>query len=145
MNLTLERRFYTAQSTEGQMLVDGQFLCYTLELPFSDGQPGGAIPEGTFSVMVTESPKFGRPMPLIVGIPDRSEIRIHWGNTAEDTEGCVILGRTQSPNFVGESRLAFDAFWEMTNAAMRAGNCRITVRRGTPVPSPAVSMHAQDL
>lgn len=139
MKLLLERKFYTEKSTQGQLSIDGTFEAYTLELPFSDGLPGGAIPEGAFAVMVTYSPKFKRDMPLIVGIPERSDIRIHIGNDASETEGCILIGRTELGNFVGESRLAFDAFWDKTNAFMRAGNCQIAVRKvGTMDQAPGL-------
>lgn len=132
MKLLLERKFYTPKSTQGSLSIDGAFECFSLELPFSDGLPGGAIPEGVFHVMVTYSPKFQRDMPLIVGVPNRSDIRIHIGNDPSETNGCVLLGRTELGNFVGESRLAFDAFWDKTNAFMRAGDCQITVRKVQP-------------
>jgi hypothetical protein len=34
-------------------------------------------------------------------------IRIHSGNTAENSEGCLILGMTKATNFVGQCKVAY--------------------------------------
>ena len=129
MKFTLERFSYGIKSTQGQLLVDGAPQCYTLELPYTDGKPGSAIPEGTYPVTVYPSPKFGRLMPLIIGIPGRSQIELHWGNTPADTDGCVLLGKTTSADFIGESREAFDEFWAKVQGALEAGGVTITIKR----------------
>lgn len=111
MELKLVRDQFTDKSTTGQLSIDGSFFSFTLELPTRDGLPGSAIPEGKYQVVASWSPKFGRTMPLIIGIPGRSEIRIHYGNDAVDTEGCILLGKTRSQDWIGSSREAFDEFW----------------------------------
>ncbi|MGH9967986.1 MAG: DUF5675 family protein [Pyrinomonadaceae bacterium] len=107
MKLRLERKWLTAVSTVGELYLDGRFECYTLELPIRDGKPGTAIPAGTYELRLDPSPRFLMDMPELFGIPGRSTILIHWGNTAADTEGCILVGQTQQPNFVGHSRIAF--------------------------------------
>ena len=46
-------------------------------------------------------------LPELFGIPGRSTILIHWGNTAADTDGCILVGHTRQLNFIGKSRIAF--------------------------------------
>jgi hypothetical protein len=85
-------------------------------------------------VIVTYSPKFEQDMPLIVGIPNRSEIRIHWGNLPQQTDGCLLVGLASGPDFIGQSRLAFAAVWSAIELPARAGNCTILVLGGATVP-----------
>lgn len=67
-----------------------------------------AIPEGRYAVVITWSPKFQKWLPLLLGDQNFNTlfkgIRIHPGNTAEDTKGCILLGRNQIVGRVLESR-----------------------------------------
>lgn len=140
MNLTLNRKWLTPVSTGGELLLDGAWECFTLELPVRDGKPGSAIPAGTYVVKITPSPKFGRDMPRLYDVPGRSGILIHWGNVAgdipttavveeSDTEGCILVGQTRSEDFVGKSRLAFE---ELLTKIAAAPDCAITVIDAAP-------------
>lgn len=77
------------------------YLCDTLEPTWRDigrGRPGQkiegktAIPEGRYPVVITFSPKFGKWLPILLGVPMFKGIRIHAGNTPNDTEGCILVG-----------------------------------------------------
>jgi len=50
------------------------------------------IPELIYPVHVSHSPKFRRLLPIINNVPGRSGIRMHVGNEARDSQGCVLLG-----------------------------------------------------
>ena len=67
-----------------------------------------AIPEGRYAVVITWSPKFKMWLPLLLGGPDFNRlwqgIRNHAGNTAKDTQGCILVGRNQIVGRVLESR-----------------------------------------
>ena len=67
-----------------------------------------AIPEGRYAVVITWSPKFKMWLPLLLGGPDFNHlfkgIRIHMGNTAADTAGCILVGRNQLVGRLLESR-----------------------------------------
>jgi hypothetical protein len=129
MILTVERFNFTDKSTIGSLAIDGKSFCWTLELPLGDGGPGSAIPVGTYKVVTYPSPKFGRLMPLLVGVPGRSNIEMHWGNEPENTEGCILLGNSMpGKDFIGDSRQAFDDFWEQAQGPLEAGECTITVK-----------------
>lgn len=79
-------------------------LCDTLEPPV---RPWGmrvkgktAVPAGIYDVALTRSPKFGRMLPILIDVPGMTGIRIHRGNTAADTKGCILPGK-----YVGGGRL----------------------------------------
>lgn len=79
-----------------------EFLCYTLEdkirevkgKSVSEWKVKGstAIPAGRYEIKRTMSSRFGREMLQIMDVPGFSGIRIHAGNSQEDTEGCVLVG-----------------------------------------------------
>lgn len=117
----------TEKSTPGILSIASSPFCNTLELPVRDGLPGSAIPPGTYRVEEYSSPHFARQMPLIVGIPGRSGIEIHYGNFADETRGCILVGFMTLPNAVLHSRLAFDELWEMLVEAWRV-NQEVTIQ-----------------
>ena len=145
MKLTVVRDTFTSKSTTGELSIDGVQSLWTLELPNKDGLPGSCIPQGTYNVISYPSPKFGRLMPLLVGIPGRSNIEMHWGNTAEDTDGCILLGRTRDTDYIGESRMAFDDFWAKAQGPIERGVCWITISGGAQVPEGSGDAHLGDM
>ena len=131
MKLRLVRKHFSPQSTVGELHVDDRFECYTLEDRERPGQSKvygqTAIPRGTYEVVVTPSPRFKRRLPLLVGVPGFAGIRVHSGNTAADTEGCILVGRTKGRDFVGESRPAFSALFAKIEKACALGRVTIEI------------------
>lgn len=124
MKMKLARRWFSDVSTIGELSIADRFECYTLEDRVRHGPkvPGEtAIPEGTYRVIVTMSPRFGRELPLLVGVPGFSGIRIHPGNSPMDTEGCILPGQTRERDWVGHSRQAFAALNAKIRTALLAG------------------------
>jgi len=121
MDLKLQRITFTDKSTIGELTLNGDKLCYTLELPVKDALPGSAIPPGLYPVLDLPSPRFGRNVPHIEDIPNRSNILIHWGNYPTDTEGCILVGMTAETDFIGNSRKAFDLLYGLFKTALTAG------------------------
>lgn len=124
MLLTLKRRWLTEQSTIGELDVDGVYECVVLEDVVRKGSkvPGKtAIPEGRYRVIINDSVRFKRRLPLLIGVPDFEGVRIHPGNSAADTDGCLLPGRTHGPDWVGESRAAFTALFAKLEAAAARG------------------------
>ena len=136
MKLALQRLVLTPRSTCGTLYINDALDCWTLELPFTDGLPGSCIPSGTYPVILSHSPKFspdpkfvalcaqlGAPtlMPEVTNIPNRSEIRIHWGNFPDDTEGCILLGKSHQVDAIGQSRDAFAEFYTKVIEAVHIG------------------------
>lgn len=66
------------------------------------------IPEGTYRLTVTMSPKFGMPLPLVNGVPGRSGIRIHIGSKPEHSKGCILVtayGKQEITEYVRKNAL----------------------------------------
>ena len=131
MQLTLTRKIFTSESTVGELAIDGVQECLTLEDPPRDVKIKGrtGIPAGTYTVVLGKSAKFKRIMPQVQNVPGFKGILIHWGNSAHDTEGCILAGQTKAKNSIGSSKLAFNALFKKLEAAIGAGETiRLEVR-----------------
>lgn len=114
--LTLTRISKRADYTIGRLEDEnGVKICDTLEPKYRDYKGGelkvprkSAVPEGTYPVVVTKSKKFGKYLPLLVGVPGFEGIRIHSGNTVNDTEGCILVGQNLIKGKVLLSRLTLE-------------------------------------
>ena len=129
MKLTIKRLHKTENSTIGEMSIDGKFECYTLEDVERDTKVFGktAIPKGIYEVTMTMSNRFKKMMPLLLNVPNYAGVRIHSGNKAEDTEGCILLGQTRSIDAISGSRLAIDKFYPKLEAALKLGKVYLTI------------------
>lgn len=130
MELKLVRRWLSEKSTIGELTIDSAageiFRCFTIEdvvRPPGVKVPGKtAIPAGRYKVTLEPSPKFhGAIKPRLHDVPNFQGILIHAGNTADDSEGCILVGRRRRPNFVGESRRALEELQEKLAQASAAG------------------------
>ncbi len=92
------------------------YFCDTLEPTWRDYEHGAykvkgrsAIPEGRYAVVISYSPKFKAWLPILLGGPEFNRkwqgIRIHAGNTAADTEGCILVGKNREVGKVLDSRI----------------------------------------
>jgi hypothetical protein len=125
MTVKVVRKWFTEESTIGEMFIDGVFLCYTLEdkdrnLKHTDSllwiktrkvYGKTAIPTGTYKCGFTISNRFKRVLPEIFNVKGYTGVRIHAGNTAEDTHGCLLLGNKKAYDKIFESRLAMQEFF----------------------------------
>ena len=113
MKLKVVRQPSDDTCTLGELFVNDEHECYTLEdVVRPDGAPKvfgqTAIPYGTYSVSITFSPHFQRDLPLLADVPDFEGVRIHPGNTAADTEGCLLVGEESGRDQILQSRAAFE-------------------------------------
>ena len=123
MELILERiakrKAYTIGRLSIRQQVDDEYLagyedryfCDTLEPTWRDYANGAykvkgrsAIPEGRYAVVISYSPKLKQWLPILLGVPKFEGIRIHAGNTAKDTEGCILVGKNREVGKVLDSR-----------------------------------------
>ena len=105
----VERGEPKASPTGGGL--EGAYFCDTLEPTWRDYEHGAykvkgrsAIPEGRYAVVISYSPKFKQWLPILLGVPKFEGIRIHAGNTAKDTEGCILVGQNREVGKVLDSR-----------------------------------------
>lgn len=99
---TLIRYTRTETAILGSLYLNGAFICYTLE------NAAKAIPAGIYSIENSKSPKFGRELPLLFSdkVPSRRGVRIHAGNTYQDSAACLLVGmkRDDAKERIDESK-----------------------------------------
>ena len=125
MTLRLDRTELTPEYTIGRLFVDDAEECWVLEDPVrEDGvkvHGKTAIPQGRYRVVIDYSPRFKRPLPHLLDVPNFQGIRIHSGNTVEDTEGCLLVGTSHVGGVVMRSRTAFTALQSKLVEALSRG------------------------
>lgn len=127
MRLTLIRIANRPTYCIGKLYIDGVYFADTLE----DTDRGlkdemseeeikelkvygeTAIPSGIYPVTITYSNKFKKNLPLINNVKGYSGIRIHSGNTAKDTFGCILVGKNKEVGKVLQSRVTFNALYSI--------------------------------
>jgi hypothetical protein len=94
MHVTVQRQALKDDRTLGELLIDGQHFCWTLEDAVRETKLPGitAIPAGVYEVIVNFSARFSRPLPLLLGVPNFTAVRLHAGNGPDNTEGCILIG-----------------------------------------------------
>jgi hypothetical protein len=101
--------------TVGKLYINGVYECFTLEDPVRETKIHGetAIPYGTYNVIITQSARFKRELPLLLNVKNFVGVRIHAGNTVDQTEGCILTGTMRTKDGkVLNSRIAFDALFK---------------------------------
>ena len=141
MELKLKRIAKRDTYTIGKLFIDGVHFCDTLEdtdrgltqdmpLPVIRAKKRAgvtAIPTGTYKVTLkVQSPRFSKKemytfcngyLPRLINVTGFEGVLIHVGNTARDTEGCILVGRNTQVGKVLESRVTFQRLYEKLNAA----------------------------
>jgi len=119
MVITIKRLYKTDVSVIGELLINGVFECFTLEDVERKVKIKGetAIPKGTYKIIINESNRFKRLLPLLLDVPGFEGVRIHSGNSNHDTEGCILVGQTRNKNYIGQSRKAFDKLFKKMQVA----------------------------
>lgn len=109
--LTIARKYKSAECTSGYLAVNGNIIAYTLELPWQGNAPLiSAIPDGTYggTLRYDHSDKWRIEL---TGVPNRTSVQIHTGNTPDNSEGCILVGLRLGADLcsVIDSKKAFDA------------------------------------
>lgn len=123
MKLLLLRDKSSEFSTIGELFLDERHFCWTLEDVVRDVKILGetAIPAGVYKIELTFSHRFQRILPLLINVPDYEGVRIHPGNRASDTEGCILVGLAKSRDFVSSSKVAFAKVYLRIQDAINKG------------------------
>ena len=148
MKLLLKRMAKMEKYTIGKLYIDGKYFSDTLEdtdrnLTSTMSKDEivkvkvygkTAIPTGTYVVdMNTVSPKFGKrswaqpyegKVPRLQDVPGYEGVLIHPGNTADDTSGCILVGRNKVKGQVVESQ---DTFHSLMNILKGDNDITITI------------------
>ena len=118
MQINVRRTFKGPEYTIGKLYIDGHYLCDTLE---DTVRPAGtkiagktAIPAGTYRVKKTMSPRFKKILPEILNVPGFTGVRIHAGNLATDTDGCLLLGLNKTKGAILDSQTTMAFFMART-------------------------------
>ena len=148
MELILERiakrktytigRLYIREQVMDEYLpgYEDHYFCDTLEPTWRDYEHGAykvkgrsAIPEGRYAVVISYSPRFKQWLPILLGVPKFEGIRIHAGNTAKDTEGCILVGKNREVGKVLDSRKwLYELKQKIVEAKDRGESVWITVK-----------------
>ena len=128
MEMRLERRPATDGAILGTLFIAGIFRAFTLE------RLGVEIAKGRYPVTITQSFRFNEPLPLI-DVPGRSGIRVHAGNGAGDTSGCILVGQDHAATTLQHSRVALAAVQrEIAEALVHGLLVWLTVTDAPTVP-----------
>lgn len=123
MELKLNRIFLGSSATIGELYVDGEHIADTLE---DRVRPEGekiygktAIPEGTYEMVLSYSPRFKKILPEILNVPNFTGIRIHCGNSSADSSGCILVGTWdgEKEDWVSDSKIAFNKLMSLLEEA----------------------------
>ena len=145
MEIKVKRIAKKEAYTIGKMYIDGEYVCDTLEdkdrgltSNMSVAQICGvkvhgetAIPTGRYLVdMKTVSPRFGGRaqyqfckgrLPRLCNTPGYQGVLIHIGNTAKDTDGCILVGENKTVGQVLNSTATFRRLYPILKAADERG------------------------
>ena len=122
MEILVKRLYKNSAYTIGKMYIDGQYLCDTVEdcdrglkqsmtsqqIAVQKVYGKTAIPTGRYKVTLTFSNKFKRVLPLVNDVIGFLGIRIHAGNTADDSLGCIIVGENKIKGGVVNSKVTLE-------------------------------------
>lgn len=140
MRLTVERKWRKEDYTIGILKVNGVKLCNTLEDAVRVEKVAGktAIPKGSYRVMMNiKSPKFegrawskpyGGIVPRLRNVPGYQGVLIHVGNTAADTDGCILVGdNTEKGKLTNSTNRYYELMGILLNAALSGESIDITI------------------
>lgn len=134
MIVSVQRNVVTTASTIGYLRVQDR-ECFTLEDPIRKIKVWGktCIPAGQYvlklrkegSMDLRYAARFGnwhRGMLWLQDVPNFEYVYLHIGNSPEDTEGCILVGSTQSRNFIGGSEAAYREIYPVIADAIEGGD-----------------------
>ena len=121
MELTLKREPSNDTCTFGKLYIGDDYECETLEDVVREVKVKGetAIPAGRYRITLENSPRFGQDTITVNNVKNFSGVRIHAGNSSDDTEGCPLVGQQRAGNTITHSRDALLALKGKIQAAVQ--------------------------
>lgn len=123
--IQITRNIFTDKSTIGDLFFDGEWVCATLEDSVRRIKEYGktAIPSGEYKIELRHSNKFNRMMPFLLDVPYYEGVMIHWGNEAEATLGCILVGvkEENKADWISSSRKTFEVLYSMIEGVIKGG------------------------
>lgn len=160
MEIILHRSFLGKDYSVGHIYIGGSVFCDTIEDVDRDIDQATslavirqkkvygktAIPTGRYKVELSPSPnyqkkaltdsyfrQYANAMPHLLNVPGFSGILIHPGTTANDTEGCVLVGRNLVKGKILQSRDTFSRLYSILSETKKRGeDIYITITHGNP-------------
>lgn len=152
MEILVDRVWKKESYSIGRLYIDGIFFCNTLEdtdrgltqtMPIEEIKKIKkasitAIPTGIYAIdMNTISPRFsknswlvkncnGARLPRLIDVPGFTGVLIHLGNTAKDTDGCILVGKNDIKGMVTKSKDTFLCLYNKMKAVHKKGE-KITI------------------
>ena len=141
MELLLVRTEKLKALTFGELFINGVFFCYTLEdtdrnlkseqdikiIEKIKIKHSTAIPTGKFKVIISYSNRFKQLLPLLLNVKGFLGIRIHSGNIAEHSSGCVLVGSIKYKNSIGNSRVTMKKLLTKLNRINKSETITISI------------------
>lgn len=125
IKMLLTREIYNDVTTIGKLFIDGKFFCYTLEdtVRAKGVKVNGktAIPSGLYKLAINMSTRFKRLMIQLLNVPNFEGVRIHSGNTAKDTEGCILVAKNKIDNNTIQGSMEKEVF-KYVDTHLKKGN-----------------------
>ena len=122
MILDLVRVGSSSRGTFGVLRFGAVPFVLTLERPWRDNQQRvSCIPAGRYACRKVRSPTFGWTFE-VTGVPNRTHILFHSGNTIEQTEGCILVAEefsgTWEKPMLASSRRGFLEFLKLMDGVL---------------------------
>ena len=144
MEILAIRKVFTNKTTISEVFIDGsaERECFFLE----DKDRGlsqemdldeikklkvygeTAIPKGRYEIVISYSARFKKKLPLLLNVKGYEGIRIHTGNYAEHTHGCLLPGENATKDAVTQSTIAFNYLFEKIETALNKEKVFITIK-----------------
>ena len=131
MNIKLVRKFQREGFIDGKLYINNGFECYTveyidilLENSVVKVQNQTTIPKGIYPITISMSTRFKKFLIEVLNVPQFEGVRIHSGNSSEDTDGCIIVGSINArddDDWVGGSHLAYERLHTKVKKALSDG------------------------
>ena len=135
MKLTLKRIALKPTYTIGKLYIDDNYFCDTLEDTIRDLNKNGkfdngekkikgktAIPYGTYEITTNVvssrfknrvwAKQYGGKIPRLINVPSFDGVLLHPGSSAEDTSGCLLVGKNTIVGRLTDSQKTFHALMQ---------------------------------